>query len=580
MSDIAQEGTGTVVAKVPSRGTARVGKPNRVVASAMLSKRAYGAGGGGGGIGASLGLGGGVLGTTVGSAGNFYSPELSTDFLQLGQSLDEKRQYYRFFYNMVPFVRQAVDIHTEIPLSKIRLGMPQARNHELAEKSLRFCTKWAKRINLLMRLIEIVHEYHKIGEVFPWCEDTNPDTPDDFFDTIEGLDEAGEVYQERVLKTDAETRRKHIQWLYKNYKGWTKIRILPPEQVHVETFPFTDAKLFQLIIDSKTKSIIEQADRGDPHAMIIRDSMPLQIVMAARSGGKVTLNTDPEAGSFIAYLARKRSQYEPRGRSLLESVMHTLVYSDKLRQTQTSIADRHMTPMRVVWAEGMDQGDVDALRDQIDLALMDPDHSIIANYQINWEEMPSNGRLLELSGEYDRIDRLLYAGLGVTESLLSGESSYSGDRINLEVINQRYMLLREILQEFVEENMLKPMCARMGFIEEDEDGEEVVLYPSLSFTRMGLRDNDSTFDHMFNLYQKGSLDIQTILEHLNIDWRVVQERLKRDVMTLNDPNFNELLRGLYSRLGDDIAENSDAAGMAADYLGFSYKKPDEGGGRF
>jgi len=524
---------------------------------------------------------GGISGTSTGSGGNFYSPELSTDFLELAQSLDEKRQYYRFFYNMVPFVRQAVDIHTELPLSKTRFGVPQARNHALAEKSLRFCTKWAKRVGLFQRLLEIVHEYHKIGEVFPWCEDTNPEEPDEFFEVEEGIDETtGQPYRYRDLKDDPETRHKHVAWLYKNYKGWTRIRILPPEQIHMESFPFTDKKLIQLIIDGKTKSIVDQADMGDPHAQRIRDSMPPEVVNAARDGSKVTLNTDPEAGSFVAYLARQRSQYEPRGRSMLESVIHTLVYSDKLRQAQTSIASRNMTPTRVVWAEGMDAGDIEALREQIDLSLMDPDHSIIANYQINWEEMPSNGRLLELSGEYDRIDRLLYAGLGVTESLLSGESSYSGDRINLEVINQRYMLLREILQEFVEENILKPMCARMGFVEEDEDGDEIVIYPSLSFTRMGLRDNETTFDHMFNLYQKGSLDIQTILEHLNIDWRVVQERLKKDVMTVNDPNFNELLRGLYSRLGDDIAENSNAAETAAAYLGMSYEKPDEGGGRF
>ena len=46
--------------------------------------------------------------------------------------------------------------------------------------------------------------------------------------------------------------------------------------------------------------------------------------------------------------------------------------------------------------------------------------------------------ILDLSAEYDLTDRQLYAGLGVTEGLLSGESAYSGDRINLEVINTRF----------------------------------------------------------------------------------------------------------------------------------------------
>ena len=49
-------------------------------------------------------------GTQMGSGGNFYSPELSTDFLELPQSQDEQRNYFRFFYRTDPFVGQAVDL--------------------------------------------------------------------------------------------------------------------------------------------------------------------------------------------------------------------------------------------------------------------------------------------------------------------------------------------------------------------------------------------------------------------------------------------------------------------------------------
>jgi len=239
-----------------------------------------------------------------------------------------------------------------------------------------------------------------------------------------------------------------------------------------------------------------------------------------------------------------------------------------------------MTPIRLVYAEDMDANDVEALREQVDLALQDPDYSIIANFQVSWEEMGADSRLLELSGEYDMTDRQMYAGLGVTESLLSGESSYSGDRINLEVINTRYMLMREVLQEMVEENILKPMCRRMGFIEEDEDGEEVVLHPTLSFTRLGLRDNQDTFDALFNLYQKGSLDIDVILELLNVDPVTTKAKLERDMWTLNDSQFNEVLRGVYGEAGRAMAENTDVLEKIASNLDLKYSKPKEDGGRF
>jgi hypothetical protein len=304
------------------------------------------------------------------------------------------------------------------------------------------------------------------------------------------------------------------------------------------------------------------------------------VVKAIIEGQNVRLNTDPYAGGFLANLSRKRSPYARFGQSILERVLRILVFRDKLRQANTSIASRHMTPIRIVYAEDMDTLDVETLRDQVDMALMDPDFSIIANFEIRWEEMGSDQRLLDLSGEYDLTDRQMYAGLGVTESLLSGESSYSGDRINLEVINTRYMLMREILQEFVEEQLLKPMCWRMGFIEEDEDGEEIVIYPTLTFTRLALRDNADTFDHLFNLYQKGSLDIDVILELLNIDPVATREKLRRDLWGLNDATFNEALRSIYSEVGRSLAENSDVAEIIAKKLGIKYEKPSEEGGRF
>ena len=124
------------------------------------------------------------------------------------------------------------------------------------------------------------------------------------------------------------------------------------------------------------------------------------------------------------------------------------------------------------------------------------------------------------------------------------------------------------------------MCKRMGFIEEDEDGDEIVVHPTLSFTRLGLRDNNDTFDALFNLYQKGSLDVDIILELLNVDPQRTKEKLERDMFTFNDSQFNEVLRGIYSDVGRSIAENSDVTEIIAKRLGLKYSKPDEGGGRF
>jgi hypothetical protein len=458
--------------------------------------------------------------------------------------------------------------------------MPEAKSRDLAERAFRFCNRWAKKHRLLQLLGEIAHEYWLLGEVFIYPEDTSPDMPQDVtHEPYREITAEGEVIEQWNEHDDSDERA--VQWLKENYPGWSAVRILPPEQIHMESFPFTDEALIELVPDSKTKAIVQKAREGDARAIRIVESMPVDVVASISNGNNIPLNTDPDAGSFCYYMARKKSQYEPRGKSILQRCLRVLVYRDKLRQAQTSIASRHMTPFRIVYGEDLSADQVEELREQVDLALMDPDYSIITNFAVTWEEMGADQRLLDLSSEYDLTDRQLYAGLGVTESLLSGESSYSGDRINLEVINTRYMLFREVLQDFVQEYLFEPMCRRMGFLEEDEDGYEYVVVPKLSFTRLAIRDSADVFDHLFNLYSKGSIDIDVILDLLNIDPITTYEKLQRDLFTLNDPTFNEVMRGIYSRAGDDIVENSNVAEKIAAYLKLKYEKAaEEGGGRF
>jgi intein/homing endonuclease len=287
----------------------------------------------------------------------------------------------------------------------------------------------------------------------------------------------------------------------------------------------------------------------------------VQSVSTAMHEGPVYSLNVHEDHSFFAGLSRT------------SNCLRTLYYREKLRQAQTQIASRAMTPKRIIWADDLSENDVEALRDQVDYALVDPDYSIIVNYELHWEEMGSRDRLLDLSSEYEITERHLRTGLGVTESLLSGETLYSGDRLKLEVINQRYLFLREILQEYVEEYLFKPVARRKGFIELDEWGEEVVLYPSLSFTRLPLRDSQDTFDALFNLYQKGSVSIDVILEMFNIDPHDTRQKLEKDMFTVNDATFNEVTRAIYGEVGRMLAEGSDVKEKIATSLGLTLTPP-------
>jgi len=67
---------------------------------------------------------------------------------------------------------------------------------------------------------------------------------------------------------------------------------------------------------------------------------------------------------------------------------------------------------------------------------------------------------------------------------------------------------------------------------------------------------------------------------LNIDPALTKQKLERDMWSLNDSQFNEVLRGIYSEAGRVLAENSDVMDKIADNLGLKFEMKQEDGGRF
>lgn len=533
-----------------------------------------------------------MSGNTVPSqSSSFFSPQLSTDFLELPQSLQEKRELYKHYYNSDPMVGQAIDLHTELPLSKVRLSTPKPTSCPKGFKSpddygryiLRFFEKMCKHVKLFQRLITVLHHFWLDGNVFIFAEDSTVDIPPSVghHGVRSVLHEDGtteEVVDTGGLVPQDDCDDREMQYYAKHYRGWDKLVILPMDRVKLTTFSFTDKCQIELIPSERERALVLQAKQGDPDAQKMVTEIPSEILECLEEGRLIPLGNDPDEGSFCFHLKARHGAGEDLGSSILDRCLRTLTYREKLRQAQTQIASRNMTPKRIVWAENLSDPDTDDLREQIDLSLVDPDYTIVTNYEVHWEEIGSRDRLLDLSGEYEITDKAMYAGLGVTESLLNGESSYGGDRVKLEVLNTRYMLVREILQDYVEEHLFKPIARRKGFIEKDEWGDERELYPSLSFTRLALRDNQDTFDALFNLYQKGSVPIDLILEMFNIDPNTCREKLEADMFTVNDPVFNEVTRGIYGEVGRKLAEDTDAVQRIAKYLKLNMTKAAESDG--
>jgi hypothetical protein len=498
---------------------------------------------------------------------DFYSPVLSKDFLELPQNLKERRAWYRFFYSFNEMVRRSIDLHSELPLSKIRLAAPKCQDPDRAQYVLAFYQNMVDRIQLFQKLLAISHEYYLMGVCYIFLEDGEMTGPQN--DPLFNIDD------ELQIPEEAKNYKKKYDSINPDYQGWERIQILPPDMVRISRWRFTDKIRAELLVPQDTQNLMRQLSMN-PHAngdldSILKD-MPKELQNSIEQGSTSEFETDPYKGSHLVEILRKTGDYEEAGSSILDSCLRSLLLMDKYRQAQSQIASRHMTPIRVISAPKSSYDDIEYLREQVDVALIDPDYTIITNYEIDWNEMGVEGRLLSLGEEYAELEKRLSMGLGVTPGLLTGEGGYGGEKISLEIINNQYMLFREKIQEFVENHIFKPVALKKGFWEYDKFGNKRLIYPKLSFTRLAIRDNDSIFGQMFDLYTKGAVPLSYILDLIGLDPVAAKEEMEKDLMTVNDNRFNDILNALAQPIADKVAENTDLAKKVAAYMKLDWKE--------
>jgi hypothetical protein len=331
------------------------------------------------------------------------------------------------------------------------------------------------------------------------------------------------------------------------YAGFDRIQVLPPEQIEVANQGMISD---DPVIYFKPPENQKQAYMEDP-------DVPTDVKDAMTQEGRVMMNQNPFEGSYVIHMARKKSNYELHGRSILQRCLRTIIYREKLRQVQATIASRNMTPKRLIVAPEIPASEVMALRAHIDEAVADPDYTVVVNYECQWNEIGSEGRLLSLDGEWQHTNADIAIGLGFSPEILIGEGLYSGNRIQLEILNTTYLQFRDVISNIIEEQIFKPIAMKKGFFETDKYGRPRWIYPKVSFSRMALRDSGDLYDMMLNLYTKGSLPVSVILEFLNIDPETVKRQLEDDLYSVNDSKFNNLLDNVYGSMGEQIVTRTD-----------------------
>jgi len=160
---------------------------------------------------------------------------------------------------------------------------------------------------------------------------------------------------------------------------------------------------------------------------------------------------------------------------------------------------------------------------------------IVTRYNGKLTIQGNSGKIHNVTQEIEQIGKEVLDGFMLNQAILNGEmSSYSSAQVGVEVLIKRLESWRNKLKRWVERHIFLPVAMMQGFIDEKESemiGEAVYLYPEIIWNDLNLRDNTNKIQTMIQLYDKGLVSADTILEELGLDYDTeIEKRREEDAV--------------------------------------------------
>jgi len=509
---------------------------------------------------------------------------------------------FRYFYRTNPVLGRIIDIHTEIPISKFRLQAPKHCPEILKDYIVQYYEKILDNVNFSDFLRDLVLHYWIYGEAYALVDDYFGNFNRQLQD-MESIDEKLYTFGEKdnkflkdveeKYKVDPDTvdLRTRLKYLDKKFMGFFQKTYTGPDRLKV--IKFYDIAQYYHNEDINFEAIKYNISDGLQDLIASKVSEE-DLQEMGYSKGFIALLNDPENKNKNVILIDNNTKsgipfifvfkrYEST--SIMQRIFEScLAWENSKRALKVKIGQIGKLG-RVVTSDGLGEDQTDNLRVEVDNMINDPNHAIVANYDITWNEVNSflKDELDQLIDSTSDLMSEIATGAGMPDSLISGESQYTGDNIKLDILNNQYFGFKVTIQNLIQNFILKPIALRKGLISIDSWGNPMLLYPKMTGSRVSLR-SEEYFSLLFDLYQKNSIPISIIYDLLNLDAEDVTRAIQEDLFTLKDATFNDLLRDIYGQLSDQIVSKTDLVNMIIEGLGLPKKaegeeeESEEGGG--
>ncbi len=399
----------------------------------------------------------------------FYHPLFEKINLQLPTKTREINQWARHFYKTDGIVGNLIDLHSEFPLTGMHLTCDDPKIRKFFE-ILFFDVLQGQKM-----LLDINVEYWKIGNCFPFGE----------WDDSKGI--------------------------------WTRFVLLNPDFVEVEKSMLIDEPILKLDPDDNLKRIVQSRNPQELYRRLSQIQNGKIVNLIAR-GEKIPLNQ-----FRVSHIAYKLSPYETVGTPIMFRAFKPLIYKDILRRAQMAIAERHITPIKVVKI-GTDQipatpEAITAARDAFEEVSYDLSSWFFYHHAINFEYVSSAGKVLPLNTEYDWIEKEVTAALLGSKTIIDGSGpNFATASVALRILVNRYLRNQEILKGWVRNYIFRPIAIQQNFVRLNEWGDEEYILPDIEFEFMNLRDDNQQKQVLKELMKMGLVSKQTYFGYIGLNY--------------------------------------------------------------
>ena len=410
----------------------------------------------------------------------FFSPVHTPINWQIPSKRKETYQWANFWYENEPKVASAIDVYSQFPINGFK-------NECKDLKIKKYYDDLCKKLDLDDWLRVISHELYRIGDCFPFLE-------------IE-CEHCGGSGVDPYTGTSCE------------HKGgsWKRIVVLTPESVEVYTNPLTPDPVIALLPDEELRTLVI---RGGPGSEKLGQHIKEYIV----AGKPIPL--DNRNVSHLKLGDRAGVRY---GTSIIRRLFPYLAYKTKLMTAQWLVAERMILPIKIVkvGSETRPAGpqDIANVQSQLAQTANDPNLTLVTHHDFDLEWYGAAGKVLQLTTEFETIEKEILDGLMLNKALLNGEGpTYSNAAIGVEVMIQKLDRLRKRLARWVEEKIYLPVAIMNDFVRENDWGQKEYVYPHIKWNPMHLRDQQQHRQFMMQLYEKNVISTKTLLDCFEIDY--------------------------------------------------------------